>query len=544
MYVRVSTNRQEEEQTIESQIAEVKARVEADGNILPPENIFIDDGWTGEMLQRPGLDAMRDAAQEGKFQILYVYDRGRLSRVFAYQEIILEEIIDKEIKFVTLHDVNAETPEERVLQAMQGVFHEYERVKIVERMRRGKLFKARNGVMINGNSLYGWNYIKKSDTVPAHYEINEEQARVVRLIFEWVGKEGTSLRQVIKRLYDIGIQPRKSKSEFWTKGPIVRLLQNKAYVNGVVYYNKSESCVAKKPIKHIKYKKIKRTSKKFRPKEEWIPYKVPPIITDNGLYEKVQEILINNQKYAHKNKKYDYLLSGKVYCDCGNRRAGDGSSKNGHHYYRCTLRINKFASLVPEDKKCRSQGVNAVLLDDSLWRELVKIFKDEDILKKHVEAWIKTELQQDSVKDRDRIKLLEILNDIGEEEKRYTKAYGVETINFDQLQELVKETKKRKIQIQKQLNGLNSNESQNKIDKSQVDDICNEAHLVLQSLDLNNKKQVINDIIDKVVINTQERIVDVWGHITLQNLSLTERLGYESEGWDSWSSECGEIHII
>jgi site-specific DNA recombinase len=219
LYARVSTGRQENEETIDSQIDEIKTRIEMDGNILSPEHIFKDDGWTGEMLQRPALDAMRDAAMTESFQVLYVYDRGRLSRVFAYQEVILEEIIDKGIQFITLHDVQAQTAEERVLQAMQGVFHEYERVKIAERMRRGKHYKAKAGVIINGDSLYGYKYIRKTDTEPVRYEINEDEARVVRMIFNWVGVEGISLRDVIRRLYEMKIPPRKRKREFWTKGP-------------------------------------------------------------------------------------------------------------------------------------------------------------------------------------------------------------------------------------------------------------------------------------------------------------------------------------
>lgn len=187
LYARVSTGRQENEETIDSQIDEIKTRIELDGNILSPEHVFKDDGWTGEMLQRPALDAMRDAAMTGAFQILYVYDRGRLSRVFAYQEVILEEILNKDIKFITLHDVQAQTAEERVLQAMQGVFHEYERVKIAERMRRGKHYKAKAGVIINGDSLYGYRYIRKTETEPVRYEINEDEARVVRMIFIGLG---------------------------------------------------------------------------------------------------------------------------------------------------------------------------------------------------------------------------------------------------------------------------------------------------------------------------------------------------------------------
>src|SRR5688500_14055467 len=84
-YVRVSTGRQEKEETIDSQLDEIRAAVAAYGATLSEDNIFADDGWTGEILQRPALDEMRDAAAEGRFQVLFVYDRGRLSRQYAYQ---------------------------------------------------------------------------------------------------------------------------------------------------------------------------------------------------------------------------------------------------------------------------------------------------------------------------------------------------------------------------------------------------------------------------------------------------------------------------
>jgi site-specific DNA recombinase len=86
LYARVSSEKQEQEQTIDSQIDEIASEIERDGNILSSENTFIDDGWSGTMLERPSLDKMRDAAKEGRFQILYVYDRGRLSRVFVHQK--------------------------------------------------------------------------------------------------------------------------------------------------------------------------------------------------------------------------------------------------------------------------------------------------------------------------------------------------------------------------------------------------------------------------------------------------------------------------
>jgi len=89
LYARVSTGRQENEQTIESQLDEVKKRITADGNTLLPQNIFIDDGWSGELLARPSLDNLRDAAKEGRFEAVYVYDRGRLSRTFTTKRLFL-----------------------------------------------------------------------------------------------------------------------------------------------------------------------------------------------------------------------------------------------------------------------------------------------------------------------------------------------------------------------------------------------------------------------------------------------------------------------
>jgi len=532
IYVRVSTGRQEQEATMESQLDEVRTKIKADGHILPPENIFIDDGWTGEILQRPDLDRMRDFAREGRFQILYVYDRGRISRIFAHQEIVIEELTDRSIKFISLHDVTANTPETRVLQAMQGVFHEYERVKIAERMRRGKMYKARSGVLINGSALYGYNYIKKTDKKPTHCQLNEEEVRVILMIFDWVGNERISLHEVIRRLYDKGIPPRKRKSEFWTKGPIVRMLRCESYVTGIVYYNKSEAVVAKHPIKNEKYKKVKRNSRRARLHDEWIPYNnVPIVIKDRNLFDRVQKILYLNQKYARKNRKYNYLLTGLVRGECGHLYSGDGCSKNGHFYYRDTERISSF----PLPRKCTSPGVNAVILDTLVWRELVKYFTNPSLLKQQAVEWLKSQVFNEGER-LEKAKLSAFINKIAEEEKRYSKAYGEGILEFEQFKELTKETNKRKLAHQNQIDQLKQQKSHSVI-TIQVNELIEEVKKVLQTLDLYNKMQVVRDIIDKVILKERTG-VEVWAHIALPAI---QKLGYEPISRNYWSPKCGEV---
>lgn len=537
LYARVSTGRQEKEETIESQIEEVKRKIETDGNILSPKHLFIDDGWTGSILARPALDTMRDAVKEGEIQLIYVYDLGRLSRDFTNQLILLKEFEQAGIKFISLRDINPTNPLEGVLQKIMGIFHDYDRLNIAEKFRRGKLHKARSGILINGSAKYGWSYVKKTETVPAHYEVNEKEAEAVRLICDWFGNEQVSIYEIIRRLYDKGIPPRKGKSPFWTKGPIVRLLQCESYFTGTVYYNKSEAVVAKNPIKNDKYKRVNKTSRKERPKEDWIPFKVSPIVADYSLYQRIQKRLDYNKKYSHKNRKFNYLLTELIYCQCGNRRVGDGCSKNGHFYYRCIERIKKF----PLKHKCTLPGVNAEILDAVTWNELVKVLSNPEVLKKCVNQWMQIQANNE-YDEMEKRKLNEAEAKITEEEKRYAKAYGAGTLEFEQFQEVMKDAKKRKLALERQLDDIAAKSSQESIDVS-VDDYLKYAKQYLEKLDFSNKLQVVRDIIGKVLIKERSE-VEVWAHIPLQFQLATQKLGYEPIGRDCWFAKCGKIYFV
>lgn len=533
LYARVSTSRQEEQETIDSQVSELKTRIKRDGNVLPEDNIYVDDGWTGGVLERPGLDAMRDGASLEQFETLYVYDRGRVSRKFAYQEIIIEELMNKRIKFVTLHDVEANTPEEHVLQAMQGVFHEYERVKIAERFRRGKLHKARSGVLINGQALYGYKYTKRTDTEPAKYEIDENEASVVRKIFEWVGMDRMSVYEVQKKLYQQKIPPRKRLKETWSRGPIRRMLRNESYLTGVIYYNKSEAVVAKNPIKKVRYRKIQKASRRVRAKEEWIPYHVEPILLDNGLFQKVQEVLDYYKKYQKKNKKYDYLLSGLVWCQCGHRRVGDGYV--GHHYYRCTGRVKN----LPLPKTCTAQGVNAGLADRGLWQNLEKFLNDKGQMREQARKWLVKEQSSSTVGQSERKRLELQLVGLDNEKLRYTKTYGNGTIEEAQLKLLLRELDKKKSSLQIRIKDLESEMFVSRVDDDLVDKLCKEGMQVLKQQTQNEKKKLVQDIISKVTFY-DKGVVQVEGYIP----QFAHKMGYEPKRRNSRITKCGEEYAV
>src|SRR3954449_3808699 len=91
IYARVSTERQERQQTIDSQLAALRAWAEAQGHSLVAQHAFRDGGYSGSRLDRPGLDGLRDAVRDAAIDVVAVLSPGRLARKYAYQVLLLEE---------------------------------------------------------------------------------------------------------------------------------------------------------------------------------------------------------------------------------------------------------------------------------------------------------------------------------------------------------------------------------------------------------------------------------------------------------------------
>ena len=509
-YTRVSTARQEQEATIESQVAEVEGRIKQDGNQLLPSLRFEDNGWSGALLVRPALDQLRDAIKRKEFDILYVYDRGRLSRKFVYQELILEELAEAGIEFITLHDVNATTPEEKVVQSMEGIFHEWDRIRTAEKFRRGKLFKVRSGKLLGYNPLYGYNYIPITKEQNGYFEINEEEAKVVLKIFDWVGNKGYSIRKVIMELYRSKIYPKKRKREFWTKGPIIRLLQNESYIGRHFYY-KTEAVIPKNPKNlHGKYKRIKKSSRKVRPKSEWIPYKCPPIV-DTALFLKVQKQLELNRKFANRNKKHQYLLSGGlIHCTCGITRVGQ---KGGSQlYYRCADRIYNY----PLPPRCKEGSINVEILDDLVWKRIVRLISNKDLLQKQAEKWLNKK-RQTGVDKTGEIKENERrLGLLDEEEQRYLKAFGAGLSSFPVYEKQMKElNNRREIFITEIAEDRAHREEETEFSNLDLRKIHQPVFEGISNWDFSQKEQLIRKIVDKVVANQEMAIVK--GYLPLES---------------------------
>src|SRR5712691_12535176 len=212
LYARVSTEKQEREETVASQVDLLQQTAKARGYEVLPGNLFIDDGVSGTRLDRPALERLRDLAAEGTFEVVLVTAPDRLARRYAYQVVLVEELTRQGCEVVFVQQSLGASPAEQMLLQMQGVFAEYERALIHERTRRGQLFAARQGRVNWGNPPYGYTYIHKTTTTPQHLVVNEAEAEVVRQIYRWCVEEQLSSYAMQRRLTMHGL-PRDALQE-------------------------------------------------------------------------------------------------------------------------------------------------------------------------------------------------------------------------------------------------------------------------------------------------------------------------------------------
>ena len=127
LYARVSTERQAERGTIGSQVQALRAHVAAAGDELAAE--YRDNGHSGARLDRPGLDALRDAAEAGLFEVVWCLSPDRLARSYAYQVLIADELarFGVRLRFTDAPGLDEDDPQAKLLTQVQGVIAEYER---------------------------------------------------------------------------------------------------------------------------------------------------------------------------------------------------------------------------------------------------------------------------------------------------------------------------------------------------------------------------------------------------------------------------------
>lgn len=380
LYARVSTDGQAKDRTIDSQLDALRQRVRDDGLTVAPDLCFADDGYSGSSLVRPALERLRDAAAVGGFDRLYVHSPDRLARSYVYQMLLVDELGRAGVEIVFLNRPIGQSPEDHLLLQMQGMMAEYERAKILERSRRGKLHAARAGrVSAFGKAPYGYRYVCKADGGgTARWEIHAEEAAVVRLIFQWMGVDGCSLAEISRRLGDRGIRTQTGRT-VWLSRTLWGMLTNDAYA-GTAYFNKTTATTRRSRLRphrgHPEHPRRVR-SLQSTPVADRIPVPVPALV-DPAVAAAARERLAENRRRNRRPAQgVRYLLQGLTVCrGCGYAFCGQTSTTRAgrtHQYSFCT---GSMFSRCERERVCWNKSVRMGELDAAVWDDVRGVLTD------------------------------------------------------------------------------------------------------------------------------------------------------------------------
>jgi site-specific DNA recombinase len=305
-------------------------------------------------------------------------------RKYAYQVLLVDELHRAGVEVVLLNRALGQTPEDDLLLQVQGMVAEYERAKILERSRRGKRFAARNGtVSVLCGAPYGYRYVSKLEGADqARYELCLEEARVVRQVFAWVGRERVSVGEVCRRLSRAGIRTRSGKTT-WDRTTIWGMLKNPVY-RGAAAFGKTRAAAFQPRVRAQRGRALtprRAVTTVDVSQEEWITVPVPALVSAE-LFAAVQEQLGENRRHARQSQRgARYLLQGLLCCaSCGYAFYGKAISPSAakHHptayaYYRC---IGADAYRFGGQRLCHNPQVRTDLLDDAVWQEVRQLLED------------------------------------------------------------------------------------------------------------------------------------------------------------------------
>ncbi len=331
------------------------------------------------------------------------------------------------------------------------------------------------------------------------------------MVFSWIGNDGMTLRGVVKKLQQLGIKPRKSKRGVWNTGTLCTMLRHRAYI-GEAHWGSSYAVVPEKPLKIEKYKKNKKTSRRMRPQEEWIIIPVPAII-EPELFEKADRQLKANFALCNRNKKKEYLLSGKIECVCGRKRAGEGYYNKPNLYYRCEDRVLSF----PLPRKCKERGVNARIADELVWKKIAELMSSPKLLSEQVNRWFKNRQSKTKTALIDVDALKKEIGILGKQVERYNKGYGAGAFTLEELKKYTDPIREKIVQLQTQISKAASESNQNHLEtptRQEMGAFAEKAKKTLQNLSFGLKRAIILNTIEKVIASKEH--LRVMGYLPLK----------------------------
>jgi site-specific DNA recombinase len=506
IYVRVSGDKQKQEATIESQLEACLKFSKEHGYVIPEGWIIKDDGFKGGELRRPGLEKLRDLVQEYAPDVVIVLCPDRLVRKLQSQYVLEDEFRKFGTNIAYVEVPKATNAEEQINIHFRAVFAEYERVKILERCRRGRNYKARQGnLSILPSAPFGYDYISKSKSEKGQYKINPNNSKIVKEIYDMYTVQHLPILKICRELDAKGIStPKGGKS--WDHTTVRDILSNSTYM-GVAYFGKTERCETStaQEIRRTKNGKVFKNRTRNRrkcPKEDWIEITTPAFI-DESQFCRAQELLETNKAYASRNTKRPSILQGILICKkCGLPLYKKERGK--YSYYCCRSKLER------KLPSCGALNLRQEKLDTLIWNEVIDLLKNPDLitaeLNKRVQEYSKGDLQSRKLEELRR----ELKRVIVQRDKLLDAYQQTECLTIDEFRNRMQILNKEKESLER---GIESHKASEIILKSHeeilitLDQCVDKINKSSKVLEVNEKQKILRLLIDEIIVDHKNILI-------------------------------------
>jgi site-specific DNA recombinase len=338
VYVRRSTDDEHQPYSIEAQDARLAAYIGSQPGWRQAAR-FADDA-SGATTHRPGLQRALAAARAGVIDVLLVYRVDRLTRSLRDLVTLLDDLDHAGVVFRSATEpFDTATAMGRMLVQMLGMFAQFERDTIIDRVIAGMERKAASGKWKGGRRPFGY----QVDTVEQALVQDTAEAAIVRLIFDLYTRDRPGTRTIANTLNERG--HRTTTGGRWSAHQVVRVLTNRIYLG------------------ELTFRRITTTGCH------------PPVI-EQATFDEAQRILAaragDRAKRAASGS--DYLLTGLIRCPaCGSAMLGTRAHGRTriYRYYTCYRRTRY------DTEVCGGQRIGADAIEHAVTAALISFYRSQ-----------------------------------------------------------------------------------------------------------------------------------------------------------------------
>ena len=483
---RVSTDDQAKHgYSLPDQIAQCRAKAKELGATTIIE--CVDEGISGDVLERPGLTRARQLIRNGGVSYFICYDPDRLARKLSHQLLLTEEIERSGCKLVFINFDWKNNPEGRLFYSLRGAIAEFEKEKIKERTMRGLRQKAEQGGLTHDPRAFGYKYNKETNNL----DIVPEEAEIYRMMSRWFLREQLGYSGIAARLTEMGI-PTKRGAKTWAATTVSRMMTNTLYKGE--FWIQRYNTVGKKSNKYRK--PVERIRIKERPKEDWVLIEVPSIIDDVTHQAHLRQAERISRLYKKRTFHGHYLLSGLLRCGlCGAAMSGTTNHRK-QRYHRCNARNQS-------NKTCSLDYFRAEKLERPIWKKVSGWLEDPESLI----AAMRSQVEHPG-SDLDLSVIERHLDEATKERERLIELVQKGVASIDEVSERMRELGERITKLTSAIAEHKQKQVHPPLPEVQeIKAVVASLRANVKTLDFDGKQQVIRNLVQHVTVTPGELVI-------------------------------------